>query len=460
MTTKSTVLFIGASMLCASAFASEVSMRIYDNTVFYDGYLLENNPDRDLQDGIIRHTTSHYATRLSDHVLDRMGATLRMDVTVSALCDNYDRIGNVNLAFVAKGQSSYNPAECHRMELARFITPFMNKNKKPNEVPYSFDLDNVSAILRDQTLRDKYDFWLEFEIFGIPYAANEQIAGCKDRNDVFAGTIDFVTSDTPAGISTGNVLVPIVIKNPEYIGKNFNNYSEEATDQIGKAVKTYRFSVPEDVKNSQIVLIMSNHGANAGGEEYNRRRHFVYIDDKEVMQFTPGRTSCEPYRAYNTQPNGIYGWSAMTDKQWQSFSNWCPGAEIPTRFISLGAMKAGDHSIRIEVPDAKFVDSQGDFPVSMYHQGSTDGSMIIGGISSANEEDATPQVEVSVNGKTLTMRSRLAIATTSIYDISGECLYCGKSAEHTDISFLSPGIYIAVFATTDGNGEAHKIFVF
>ena len=82
----------------------------------------------------------------------------------------------------------------------------------------------------------------------------------------------------------------------------------------------------------------------------------------------PGRPSCEPFRVYNTQANGIYGPTPMTDEEWQSFSNWCPGDVIDIRIIPWGSVAAGPHQLVIEVPDAVFVGDEGNFPFSLYVQ--------------------------------------------------------------------------------------------
>jgi hypothetical protein len=123
-----------------------------------------------------------------------------------------------------------------------------------------------------------------------------------------------------------------------------------------------------DTADTQLVLVISNHGANTDGEEYVRRDHFVYVDDELVLMFKPGRTSCEPFRSVNTQANGIYGTSPRTDSSWQSFSNWCPGDVIDTRIIPLGPLGAGTHEFVIDVPDAEFVGDDGNFPFSLYLQ--------------------------------------------------------------------------------------------
>ena len=54
--------------LSASA-QEETTLRLFDEVTFYDGYLFEKNPDKDLQDGILRHNTSLYAVRLTDEQL-------------------------------------------------------------------------------------------------------------------------------------------------------------------------------------------------------------------------------------------------------------------------------------------------------------------------------------------------------------------------------------------------------
>ena len=285
------ILIASSMAMCMSAYSApaaadggETSIRIYDEAIFFDGYnVLENLSDESKamipeDDGILRHSTSLYSIRLTDEQLDLIGENLKMLVDIGALCDNYDRIGNINIALVPKGAESYVPEETQRLEIGRFITPFMNKNYEPTSVPYEFEMDYMSLILRDERLREQYDLWAEFELFGIPYAANEQVRGCAGRQDVFTGTLTFVTDSEPAPKTDNNVLVPIVMKKPEHKGGNFNNYGEGCTDEPGQTVKTWSFELEEDVTDGQIVFITSNHGANAGGEEYNRRKHMVYFN--------------------------------------------------------------------------------------------------------------------------------------------------------------------------------------
>lgn len=436
------------------------TVTVFDAVRFYDGYLVEKNPEDPTLDGILRHRTSLYAIKLTDEQLAQIGDSLEMHVRVQACCDNYDRIGNVNIAFVPKGQETYKPDEVQRIEIGRFITPFMNKNKKPDTVPYEYKVPYLSYIFRDSELRAQYDIWVELEIFGVPYAANQQIKGCADRSDVFLGTLKFSTINENRGVMTDkDVLVPIVIKNPEYIAHNLNNYDERATDEIGKTIKTYTFTVPKDVADGQLVLVTSNHGANEGGEEYNRRWHYIYYDGGEepVMVYKPGRNSCEPFRKYNTCPNGIYGYFKKSDETWQSFSNWCPGDVIDNRIIDLGEVKAGTHTVCISVPDAEFVGGQGDIPVSIFFQGLTEG--ILNNIDRVSVEESKPLVTITKTGKTLVVGSSEGIVSIELRDLQGKLVRQTECGKTINCSGCASGIYLVSVELMNGIIETHKVLL-
>lgn len=330
---------------------------VFDEVVFYDGYA--GLVDEPVPDGVTRLRNDLVSRRLDDSFVEHLSDTLELDVTIGALCDNYDRLGGVNLAFVPPGSETYTPDEVERIELGRFVTPFMDHNQTPDEVDYHFDVSHLVATLQDR--RSDTDLWLELELFGVPYAANEEISGCAGRNDVFRGsvTVRSETGDASTGYPT---LLPLGHRLP------FNSYQPDASDALGTTRKTLPFTLPEDVDAARLVLIVSNHGAGAGGEEYSRRQHLVELDGEQVLRFRPGRETCEPFRAVNTQANGIYGSEPQTDEQWQSFSNWCPGDVIDTRIQGLGALTAGAHELVVDVPQARFVGDDGNFPLSAYLQ--------------------------------------------------------------------------------------------
>lgn len=450
-----TVALMATACLPVVADDTKTEIKLFDGAVFYDGYLLENNPDSLLDDGILRHSCSLYAVKMTPEQLDAIGDTLSMKVVVEACCDNYDRIGNINIALVPKGSESYKTSEVSRIEIGRFITPFMNKNKKPKSVDYFYNLPYLSYVLRDSQLREQYDLWMEFELFGVPYAANQQIIGCKNRSDVFKGYLYLYTSQPAAAATTDDVLVPIVMKKPEYIAGNLNNYSEAGTDTIGKTTKTYDFEVPRDVNDGMIVLVTSNHGSNEGGEEYNRRWHYVYVDDQLVLTYKPGRTSCEPFRQYNTQLNGIYGYSARTDEEWQSFSNWCPGDVIDNRIINLGSVKAGHHKVRISVPEAEFADGQGDIPVSMFFQGLVEGKFA----AIKSIEASEPQAKVELKDGHISVESSEGVMAVEMYDLQGHCLVRKECSRDVVYPACPQGLYLVNVELMNGVIATHKVMV-
>lgn len=415
---------------------------IYNNVLFYDGYAgLVSNPTAP---DVVRLRNDLFTKKLTSAVLSQIGSTLELNITIAAACDNYDRIGNINLALVPKNSVSYNPATTSRIELGRFITPFMNKNVQPTSVPYTFVVDNVTKILKDSYLNTIYDFWIEFEVFGVPYAAQTQVAGCAGRNDVFFGSLDFYTV-TDSTIPNDTFILPLNFK------KDLNNYAVGASDAVGTTVRTINFNLAAPINNAKLELITSNHGANSGGEEYNRRWHYITFDSAPVLTYKPGETSCEPYRIYNTQGNGIYGPTPRTDAQWQSFSNWCPGSVIPIREITLGNLAAGAHSFVISVPDAVFVGQQGYIPVSLYLQG--ENSVLGANGFTALDFSYAPNPATDY----ITVNANSIINSMQLYDLQGRILItktANTSQASLDVSNYSNGIYF--LKVNSENGEQTK----
>lgn len=437
---------LGSMLICSSAASfAQTTFKVFDKILFYDGYATTVTDP--VPAGIIRHRNDLYATKLTDAQLASIGTSLSMKVTIKASCDNYDRIGNVNLAFVPKGATTYTPADVKRIEVGRYITPFMNKNAQPDTVPYNYNIDNVAHILKETTLTNIYDVWVELELFGVPYAANTQVAGCSGRNDVFFGTLEFTTNGNTAPQSN-NRLMPLSFK------ADFNNYTAGATDVVGQTVKTINFTVDSNLINTQFYLITSNHGANSGGEEYNRRDHFVYLDNNQILTYKPGRTSCEPFRRYNTQGNGIYGSSVKTDAQWQSFSNWCPGDVIDIRVINLGNLAAGNHSFKISVPDAVFNGGQGNFPLSLYLQGQKE---IPSHITEPGQ--ALPLVSTYPNptNGTATILSDLTVKSVTISNVLGQQVGV-STGKQIDLSAMESGIYWLRIEFTNNEMAISKVF--
>jgi hypothetical protein len=432
--------------LASKPLAAQTTINVLNGVLYYDGYATTVTTPAPPA-GVIRHRNDLYARQLTTSELQSIGTQLTMKVTIAAACDNYDRIGNVNLALVPKGATTYVPADVQHIELARYITPFMDKNKTPSSVAYDYDISNVASLFKETSLTANYDFWVELQVFGVPYAANTQITGCAGRNDVFYGSLDF-TTNAPAPAQSNNVLLPL------FFQASLNNYQATATDTLGKTTRTIKFTVPANLTDAALFLITSNHGANSGGEEYNRRVHYVYVDGALKLSYTPGRATCEPFRQYNTQSNGIYGLIPKTNAQWQSFSNWCPGDKIDIRRINLGALPAGTHSFFIRVPTAAFVGGQGDIPTSLYLQGKTSGVLtaVAGSRSAAGAFFLYPNPSAGL--VTVANPAGVSVRELVVRNALGQVMHraAGSAASQFTLSLgsLAAGTYVAEIYTAEG----------
>lgn len=341
---------------------SQDTLVVLPRTKFYDMYaetVQDTTPAN-----VIRYKNFLVATKISDSVLDKLTSNLIIQAKCNALCDNYDRLGNINLVFTPKHTKAYNVDSVQRVELGRFITPFMYMGRDPKFVYYEYYLDEIASFLSNPNNRSLYDFWIELEIFGVPYAAQKEVKGCEGRNDVYEGEVRFILNNqSQTDFKRVNFVLPIANRTM------VNNYNLKNTDTIGKTSKTFNFTLTKKLKNPNLYIITSNHGANERGEEYVRRMHYFKMDGQDAIRYMPGGKSCEPYRKVNTQPNGIYERQPLTDSNWVSWNNWCPGDAVPIRIVHLKKLKKGIHQIYFTVPDAKFEGNEGYFPVSLYLTG-------------------------------------------------------------------------------------------
>ncbi|MCC3216222.1 T9SS type A sorting domain-containing protein [Chryseobacterium sp. X308] len=425
-------------------FAQTTMTNIISDAVYYDGYAQTvSNPT---PAGLTRLTNARYTRKLTDAELDSFKAKIAMRVTIAALCDNYDRLGEVFLAMVPKNQATYtiNDTNVKRIEVGRYITPFMNKNKTPSEVPYTYDVSNLYSIFHDTALRDMYDLYMELDVFGVPYSARTQVSGCIDRSDVFSGTLTFFSTDTGATPADSNNVVPLLSYN------SLNNYN--STDVTGETVRIVTFNLPSPVTNARFFVISTPHGANSGGEEYVRRQNYTYIDDVQVLTYTPGGISCEPYRVYNTQGNGIYGSTPQTFADWTSWNNWCPGNSVPIREFTLPSLTAGNHTFKHTIPTAVFNQQQGEVRLSVYMQGKSNTALNV-------KDIRTVDVNIYPNPTTefVNVKSKAEVNSISIFNTEGRKLSETYNENRINLSSYSAGVYFLHIVLKDGTTFTHKI---
>jgi hypothetical protein len=434
------------SICFSSLFQSQTTqvMNVISQATYYDGYAATVSDP--VPAGLIRLSNTRYARKLTDAELNSFKAKIAMRVTIGALCDNYDRLGSVYLAMIPKNQPTYTMTDANvkRIEVGRYITPFMNKNRSPLEVPYTYDLSNLYNVFHDTTLRNAYDMYMELDVFGVPYAAQTQVAGCTGRIDVFSGTLTFFSTDNGATTTDSNNLVPILSYS------RLNNYN--STDVTGETVRIVSFNLPNPVTNANFYIISTPHGANSGGEEYVRRQNYTYIDDVQMLTYTPGGISCEPYRVYNTQGNGIYGTVPKTMNEWTAWNNWCPGNSVPIRGFTMPNLAAGNHTLKHTIPTAVFNQQQGDVYLSVYMQGKSNASLDVKDIK-------TTDVSIYPNPTSdfINIRSKEDVISISLFSIDGKKLAENYKENKIDISAYPPGVYFLNIVLKGGITFKHKI---
>ncbi len=429
-------------LVVSSFFKSQTSINVFSQIVFYDGYAA--NVSQPVPSNTIRLANSRYTRKLTDAELNSFQNKIQMNVTIGALCDNYDRIGGVHIALVPKGQASYtmSDAQVKRFEVGRYITPFMNKNVSPTQVPYSYDVDNLYPVFSNVALRTAYDIWVELDVFGVPYAANTQVAGCAGRNDVFAGTLTFVTFNDPTINNNFNTVMPLLDSSP------LNNYNN--TDVSGQTVRLVNFNLTQTAANPKFFIVTSPHGAGTNGEEYVRRQNFISLDNTQVLTFMPGGKSCEPYRMYNTQANGIYGSTPKTTAWWTAWNNWCPGDSVPIRSFSVASLSAGNHLLKYEVPDAEFFNQDGQIVLSMYMQSLSQNLSV--------KDVATTDVSIYPNPTTdyVTVKGQMKVKLISVFSTDGRKL--SETAEsRADLTAYPTGTYMLDIILEGGIRFTHKV---
>jgi len=110
------------------------------------------------------------------------------------------------------------------------------------------------------------------------------------------------------------------------------------------------FTLDKDVKDARLRYITTGHGGWGNGDEFVPRKNTIWLDDKEAFAFTPWRQDCGSYRLSNPASGNFETGLSSSDL---SRSNWCPGTVTNPNWISLGDLKAGQHTIKVTIPMGK-----------------------------------------------------------------------------------------------------------
>ncbi|MCU7617772.1 peptide-N-glycosidase F-related protein [Chryseobacterium sp. PBS4-4] len=227
-----------------------------------------------------------------------------------------------------------------------------------------------------------------------------------------------------------------------------NNYN--STDQAGQTVRLVNFNLNQSTSNAKFFIVTTPHGANTNGEEYIRRQNFVSLDNAQVLTFTPGGKTCEPYRQYNTQGNGIYGANPQSTPWWTSWNNWCPGDSVPIRSFTATTLAAGNHVLKYEVPSAVFYNQDGRIVLSIYMQSN---NQLL-----AVKDASTVDVSIYPNPTSdfVNIRSEKKVKNITVYSLEGRKLNEVRDSK-VDLTSYPSGSYLLDITLEGGTQFKHKV---
>jgi GLPGLI family protein len=227
------------------------------------------------------------------------------------------------------------------LELMRFFTPFgikqynylELKDKKWHEItPYRQEISDMADYLSNKEL------WIGMTI------GNYDKGGHKVAMNVTIHPGENEAQESPT-VTENNVLPLFNTVNVlEMLGQN---YGSMFNTEKGLEVT---FTLDKEVQNAQLKYITTGHGGWENGDEFVPKKNTVSLDGKAVFSFIPWRQDCGSYRLFNPSSGNFADGLSSSDL---SRSNWCPGTVTTPIYIDLGDLKAGKHTIQVQIPMGK-----------------------------------------------------------------------------------------------------------
>lgn len=110
------------------------------------------------------------------------------------------------------------------------------------------------------------------------------------------------------------------------------------------------FEIAKECRDLKLIYTASGHGGWSEGDEFVRKEHRFLLDGKPLYRFTPWRTDCMCFRAYNPASGNF--WNGLSSSDY-SRSGWCPGSLSYPVEITLGEMSPGKHTLKLAIPAGK-----------------------------------------------------------------------------------------------------------
>jgi hypothetical protein len=263
-----------------------------------------------------------FVTKLTATQQAAIGADLAARITYYAQCDNYDRIGGIFFVREPPGQTP-KPTD-PQTELVRFITPFSDFTVTAHKtlVYPDADLSAYAQVLADPT----HDIWIGIGGGSNPYSMDPCVALNEPADFQAVGflySLDLVSHEpltrAPSTVFSAVVADPGGRENRAWAPQAIANFAETSTPIHGT------FDNPGGSLTGHVTVIVSGHGSNLGGDEYEFTDDTVSVAGQEVGLFST-KIDCAPYAAASPDGNpGIFQGNTSYNPR-----NWCPGALVPS----------------------------------------------------------------------------------------------------------------------------------
>ncbi|NCC10942.1 MAG: glpgli family protein [Bacteroidia bacterium] len=282
------------------------------------------------------------------------GQSIFVELTQYSDGDAYDRTGSVFViptdkplsyldairslksvpAFVSGGESYpgliSTPDYAVPVELMRFFTSFgvgkFNDVKVPGQVwadsiLYKTDVTALASVLKDEV-------WIGAYI------------GNWDKN---GHQVNLRLKYYPDGRSDSKLKVMPLFNTVNYLeqaGQPYPTFMQNDSLRV-------TFTLQEEAKDAKLFYFTTGHGGWGNGDEFNPKLNTLSLDGQKVISFIPWRDDCGTYRSSNPASGNFSNGLSSSDL---SRSNWCPGTVTNPDYISLGHLKAGEHTLTVKIP--------------------------------------------------------------------------------------------------------------
>lgn len=252
---------------------------------------------------------------------------------------------------------NYKPA----VEVLRFMTPFgvgfysndKGKYRKPVYIPswekqvvWEHDISNLTSIVSGSFY---VGIWID-----------------SWTTEGYEVDLSFTYSNRPKKVVN---VIPLVNSIPYVEGQSLPDF-------FAKTSLEHTFELPKNAKNVRLCYTTTGHGGHSGGDEFIKIKNSVFVDNKLVIDTIPWRDDCASFRRFNPT-SGVWlkkDSASYIDFETRTYkvkeieeriassdlsrSNWCPGSFVEPIEVELKNLKAGKHTIEIQIPATEAYDDK------------------------------------------------------------------------------------------------------